>query len=371
MKVLQIITKGEAGGAQTHLLEICRALQGQVTLAAVIGGQDAGNSLETRLADLGIPPRRLPSMVNSLSPWRVLRSALALRRILWQERPDVIHAHSAIAGVTARLAGLLTRIPVVYTVHGFGFKPEAPWRQRLAALLVEWLLAPRTAHMICVSAHERGLARRLPLPARRISVVRNAIHDLPLRADPAAEPMRLIMVARCAPPKRHDLLLQALALAAARLGREIPATLVGDGPLRAALEQQARAQGLRGVTFTGDVADVADRLARHSLFVLLSDHEGLPISVIEALRAGLPVLGSDLPGLHELIDHDREGWLLPNRPQALADALVALAGQPHVRARMGAAARRRYEGQCAPARMAAAVLAVYGQIRPHERPFHR
>lgn len=91
MKVLQIITKGEAGGAQTHLLEICRALRGQVELMVVIGGTEPGGMLEARLGELGVAQARLPPMVNSLSPWRVLRAAQALRRILRQARPDVIH----------------------------------------------------------------------------------------------------------------------------------------------------------------------------------------------------------------------------------------------------------------------------------------
>lgn len=370
MKVLQIITKGEAGGAQTHLLELCRGLHPQLDLRVVIGGSEAGDVLAPRLAALGIPHQRLPQMVNSLAPWRVLLAAYALWRILRQQRPDLMHAHSAMAGVTARLAGILTGIPVVYTVHGFGFKPQAPRLQRLAALGVEWLLAPCTARMICVSEHERELARRLPLPARRISVVHNGIHDHPLRATPAAEPLRIIMVARCAPPKRHDLLLQALALAAERLGREIAATLVGGGPRLAALRRQALTLGLKAVEFTGDVDNVPDLLARHGLFVLISDHEGLPISVIEALRCGLPILGSDLPGMRELIEPGREGSLVPNRAEPLADALVNLAGQPQERARMGLAARRRYEEQYEAAGMAQAVLAVYGQIQPHESRVH-
>lgn len=366
MKVLQIITKGEAGGAQTHLLELCRALHRQLDLTVVTGTSGTGNSLAPHLTVLGIPQIDLPLMANSLSPWRLLRSVYALWRLLRQQRPDLVHAHSAIAGVTARIAGVLAGIPVVYTVHGFGFKPQVPRWQRRAARMVEWLLAPFTAHMICVSEHERELARRLPLPARRISVIHNGVLDHPLRANPGAEPMRLIMVARCAAPKRHDLLLQALALASARLGREIPATLVGGGPQLAALRQQALTLGLNQVDFTGDVDNVPELLARHGLFVLVSDHEGAPMSVIEALRCGLPIVGSDLPSMRELVQHGREGWLVSNQVGPLADALVGLAGQAQQRARMGQAARHRYEQQYAAREMAQAVLAVYGQIQPHE-----
>ncbi len=371
MKVLQIITKGEAGGAQTHLLEICRSLHARVDLAVVIGGPDTAPVLEGQLRALGIATHRLPPMVNSLSPWRLLQAARALRRLLQQQKPDLIHAHSAIAGAAARIAGPWAGVPVVYTVHGFGFKPQVRWPQRIAALLLEWLLARQTAHMICVSEHERELAQRLPLAHDRVSVIHNAIQDSPQRAHPEVEPMRVIMVARCAAPKRQDLLLQALALAASRLGRAIPATLVGGGPRLAALQAQARALRLTDILFTGDVDNVTELLSAHSVFALASDHEGLPISVIEALRAGLPVLGSELPGLRELIEHGREGWLLPPDAQAWADALLALQAQPALRGGMGLAARRRYEESCEPRRMADSVLAVYGQILHDEQSVHR
>lgn len=365
MKVLQIITKGEAGGAQTHLAELCQALPPQTVLTVIIGGAANESYLDTRLEKLGLQPRYLSALTNSLSPWALLRASWALYRQLRQLRPDLIHAHSAIAGAAARLAGLMAGIPVIYTVHGFGFKPEIPGLQRLAAFSAEWVLAPVTRHMICVSAHERALARRLPLSPRRISVIGNAIQDHPARALPATHPMRVVMVARCAPPKRHDVLLAALALAATRLGEEIPATLVGGGPQLNEWQALASQLGLRQVRFTGDIGDVPELLARHHVFVLMSDHEGQPISIIEALRSGLPVIGSDLPGLRELIKPDHEGWLLPNQPAALADALISLQQQPQRRTRMGQAARQRYEQQCAPQPMARAVQSLYDQILPH------
>lgn len=371
MRILHVITKGEIGGAQTHVLEVCRAMHERTHLEVVIGGPDCASPLETQLRPLGITTHRLPLMVNSLSPWRLLRSARALSNLLRQYQPDLIHAHSAIAGATARIAGWMSHVPVVYTVHGFSFKPQVRWPQRTAAFLLEWLLARQTAHMICVSVHERGLAERLPLSAHRISVVHNAVQDTPHRARAEGGPMRVIMVARCAPPKRHDLLIEALALAASRQGYEIPATLVGDGPLLAELQTLARTRGLKQVHFTGDVDDVAERLSQHHLFALASDHEGLPIAVIEALRAGIPVLGSDLPGLRELVEHGREGWLLRPEARAWAEALLMLEAQPALRASMGAAARYRYEASCEPRHMADALLAVYGQILRHEQPAHR
>lgn len=366
MKVMQIITKGEIGGAQTHVLTLCRALAQEVTWVAVVGGAEPDSPLARRLAEMNVPVHRLAVLGNTLAPWRVAAAVHALLALLRQTRPDLIHAHSAVAAAVARIAGRLAGIPVVYTVHGFGFKPEVPWLRRQAAWLVEWLLAPWTAHMICVSRHEQQLARRLPLAAARISVIHNALEDRPERASPADAPMRMVMVARFAPPKRQDLLLQALALLRQELGHELPLTLAGSGPDLPEQQALTRQLGLQAVTFTGDAQDVPGLLAAHSVFVLMSDHEGLPISVIEAMRAGLAIVASDLAGVRELLDPGQQGLLVANEPQALAAALGTLARTPALRQRLGAAVRQRYVDQGQPDLAAQAILAVYGQMAAHE-----
>lgn len=354
-----VITKGETGGAQSHVLTLCGALARQFEFAACIGGSESTHFLADGLRALGVPVVQLPQLGNSLSPWRVLGAVRALVRLLRQQRPDVIHAHSAVAGVVARLAGWRCRIPVLYTVHGFGFKPEVPRLQRWAAWAAEWTLARLTRHMICVSDHERQLALSLPLPAQRLSVIRNAVPDTPERADPAAQPVRVVMVARLASPKRPDLLLQALALLRDDSGAETPASLIGAGPQMDALRALARQSGLQQIDFCGDVSDVPQRLARHAVFVLMSDHEGLPISVIEAMRAGLAVVASDLPGVRELLADGQAGLLIRNDARALADALAQLLSSAPLRARLGQAARAQYEAHFTPDQMALPVATIY------------
>jgi len=124
--VVLVITKGEAGGAQTHVLELCRALQHRVRFTVVIGGDESRSVLGQGLTALGIAVLALPSLQNSLNPLKVLASVRTLLAHLRTLQPDVMHAHSAVAGVIARLAGKIGQFPVVYTVHGFGFKPQAP-----------------------------------------------------------------------------------------------------------------------------------------------------------------------------------------------------------------------------------------------------
>lgn len=363
---MQVITKGESGGAQTHVLALCQALTPRVCFVAAIGGASPRSALGDALQMLGIPVFPLPQLANTLSPLRILAAVRSLLRLMREHKPDVLHAHSSVAGVVARIAGRIAGTPVIYTVHGFGFKPEAPRLQRWAAWMAERPLARLTDHMICVSDYERQLAVRLPIAPSRLSVIPNAVADTPDRAHPDHEPVRIVMVARLARPKRPDLLLQALDLMRARLGREVSASLIGNGPDLEAHRALARQLNLQAMDFTGGVDDVPRRLAQHGVFVLMSDHEGLPISIIEAMRAGLSIVASDLPGVRELITHRTHGLLVANEASALADALLSLVAAPELRVRLGTAARRHYEARFTPAPMARAVEALYGQIARHE-----
>jgi lipopolysaccharide/colanic/teichoic acid biosynthesis glycosyltransferase/glycosyltransferase involved in cell wall biosynthesis len=356
--VVLVITKGEAGGAQTHVLELSRALQGRVRFTVAIGGDDTHSVLGQALSDLGIAVLALPSLQNSLNPLKVITSVRALLAHVRVLQPDVIHAHSAVAGVIARLAGKLRQIPVVYTVHGFGFKPQAPWLIRTNAWLAEAVLAAWTTRMVCVSAHEKELAARLPMPPERVSVVHNALADVPWRSDMATQPPSLVMVARMAAPKRPDVLIEALALLA-HLGLQPPTRMLGGGP-DLARHQQAAAP-MPHIQMEGDVSDVAQRLAQHQIFVLLSDHEGLPISILEAMRAGMAIVATRLPGIEEMLTHEESAWLVPNSPQAVAQALQTLHADASLRQRLGRAARARYEAQFQPQAMAEPVLAIYQQ----------
>jgi glycosyltransferase involved in cell wall biosynthesis len=167
-----------------------------------------------------------------------------------------------------------------------------------------------------------------------------------------------------APPKRPDLLLHALALLRTQHGLEPPTTIVGDGPDLAAHQALAQQLHLHHVVFTGERDDVAHCLAQHQVFVLLSEHEGLPISILEAMRAGLAILASDLPGLRELLPTPSHGVLVENTPAAVATALQRLLHDGPLRQQLAQRARLRYEQAHSPAHMAQAVLNVYRTLAP-------
>ncbi|MGV0985540.1 MAG: exopolysaccharide biosynthesis polyprenyl glycosylphosphotransferase [Limnohabitans sp.] len=353
-----VITKGEVGGAQTHVIELCRALNGQVRFTAAIGGTDDHSFLGEALNALGVHVITLPSLRNSLNPLQIAISIQGLLQQIRAYKPHLIHVHSAVAGVVARVAGKISQTPVVYTVHGFGFKPQAARFIRWNAWFAEASMAAWTTRMICVSEYEKTLSAQLPMDPDRVSVIRNAIGETPWKSQVTQTPASITMVARLAAPKRPDLLIRALGVLASQ-GMQPPTRLLGAGPEQAAMQQLVNELHLPHIDIAGDVHNIAQQLSDHQIFVLLSDHEGLPMSILEAMRAGMAILATRLPGITELIEDEEQGLLVDNDPNAIAQQLARLLQDPQLRLQLGQKARARYEAEFKPEAMASKVLDIY------------
>jgi glycosyltransferase involved in cell wall biosynthesis len=162
------------------------------------------------------------------------------------------------------------------------------------------------------------------------------------RADPGRTPVRLVMVARFGAQKDHPTLLRALA------GLQDHAwelDLIGDGPLRAETESLAASLGLGDrVRFLGQRTDVDQILATAQISLLVTNWEGFPLSILESMRAGLPVVASSVGGIGESVRDDENGYLVPRGDvESVRDRVERLLTWPGLRARMGANGRTRYE----------------------------
>ena len=320
----------------------------------------APGPLVDELARMDISVHLIPKLARTLNPRATLVSLGWLIRYIKVLQPSLVHGHSSNAGLISRFAAFFCRVPVVFTAHGWGFKKGVPIPRRVIVYLSEAIAAFITDRIICVSAADLILAQRcLPVPRGRLAHIPNGVADDHCRARPGTEPPTIVMVARFQEPKNQALLLRAFA----RVRQEAQLTFVGDGPNLNEVRRLASTLGVsKRVAFLGNRTDVAHILAGSQIFALASDHEGLPISILEAMRAGLPVVGSAVGGIPEQIDHGKTGFLVSSSISELSSALERLVASADLRERLGSAARLKYVREFSDDVMLNAVAKIYGEL---------
>jgi glycosyltransferase involved in cell wall biosynthesis len=282
-----------------------------------------------------------------------LRAFLALVRLFRAERPDIVHAHMPISGFLARLAALTAGVPVVaYTCHGFLFNQEGSALRRGAALVMEWIGGRLTDTFMTVSTEEAEDARRLRLASRPVAIGNgrdpnvfrpDAEARARIRAELGVSPDRVVVIAvsRLVRSKGYPELIAAMTglpdLELWVIGERLESDRGDD------MDVLFESSGLNGrLRRLGYREDVPALLAAADIFVLPSYFEGLPMSVIEAMLAGLPVVASDIRGPREQVVPGVTGLLVPPRQVGpLRAALERLAKDARLRAAMGQAGRER------------------------------
>ncbi len=300
MKIVQVITSADWGGAQRHVYDLSCGLKALGHEVNVLYGEEG--RLTTRLEAQQIRCQQVPTLTRAIRPWRDLRTLHHLRQQIEALHPDVVHAHSSKAGTLVRLALRKSAIPVVYTIHGLVYLNERmpKWKQALYRK-IELSLLPLAKATILVSN------RDLQELQRHRSAKRTRLVHIPNGIDPFPEPIPLPedpvigTIARFTEEKALDVLLKAVAA----VRKEVPAVrliLVGDGPLRPQLEQLSQELGINDITtFAGFQENVVEWLAKMRVFALTSVKEGMPYALLEAVRAGRIVVARDVGGMGEVL----------------------------------------------------------------------
>jgi glycosyltransferase involved in cell wall biosynthesis len=387
MKALLFITRLDLGGAQETCLDQCRWLL------------ERGHEVHLLTAGEGellADARRIPGLVvhawdgwnHEIRPLQDTRCFARLVRMLRGGGFDLLHTHSSKAGIVGRLAAWIARRPqrVVHHIHGWSFNDTQPPLKRRAYVLLE-KLAARPGFVLLACSHETEDQ------GRRAGIGRDADRRVVYygidRSENLRRRNRAAIRSRLGIGRREVLFLQlgnlkpqkdpvTLARAAVLAGRRLPRArfwIAGDGPLREETLAVAGEGGL-GDRFRvlGWRRDVPDLLAAADVMVLTSLFEGMPLAILRAMAAGLPVVATAVDGSSEAIDHGHTGLLVaPGNTTGIAHALVRLGSDPMERRRMGRAGRAR-SARFAGARAATATMTLYGigpgatDSRPFELP---
>jgi glycosyltransferase involved in cell wall biosynthesis len=295
--------------------------------------------------------------------WTDVRSLLTLVRLV--RSADLVHAHSAKAGFLARLAALVTRRTrrVIFTPHAWSFWAAdgvaAGGYRALERVTARWC---RKILVVSAAEREAGLAAHIGT-AGQYRVVPNGV-----RLERFALPRRpvggrVVSVGRLAPQKRPDLLVRAAASLRDR-GTSFQLHLVGDGPERPRVQALVDELGLADqVVLLGNRSDIPELLAEAACFALASDYEGCPISILEAMAAGVPVVATHVGGVPELVEDGRTGRLVrPGDADALATAVAELLADDELLRRFGEEARRVATERFSTTRMAVEIQGVYAEV---------
>jgi glycosyltransferase involved in cell wall biosynthesis len=343
MKIAYLITRSDAvGGASIHVRDLGAAMQAAGHQVRVyVGGEGV---VSGRMRAAGLEVHALQWLGREISPVKDWLAYRELGAALGAWKPDIVSAHTSKAGWLGRAAAHRLGIPVVYTPHGWTVGDRMGRLRGEVFTLAERWAAPWADAIVCVCDYERrlALARRVA-PGGLLQVIHNGVVDTAeeLRARPGVEPVRMVQVARLEKPKDPETLLLGLG----RLrGLDWTLDLVGDGPIEGALRRLAEELGIGGrVRFLGYREEPAEVLAGAQIFVLATHSEGFPRSILEAMRAGLPVVGSDVGGVGEAVVDGETGRVVEaGRADRLAAALEPLILDAKVREQYGAAGRQRY-----------------------------
>jgi glycosyltransferase involved in cell wall biosynthesis len=359
-RILFVSTNADRSGAPLHVLSLILNIPEEMYEIVCIFGEKG--FVQQELQSAGIKTYVVGSIRSSINPLEDLKSVESLKLIISFFRPHLIHCHSSKAALVGRIAAARFNIPVIYTVHGWGFGPGRKPHVSLFVRSAELLLKAKTKKYITVSEYDRQLGiSRLGIPKHHIETIHNGINFE--ASDPQRRPFapKVIMVARHSYPKDYASLARALALT--DFSEAFFVGLGTDQPDFVASMRELSGKSAHKIRFMGLREDVSSLLEHASIFVLSSRFEGLPLSIIEAMSKGLPIVASEVGGIPELVLDGQNGFLFPvGDSLAMSRCISKLTANPDLTLRLGSISLKLYLSQFTVDRMVSQTMMVYEKV---------
>lgn len=346
-KILQIITLSEWGGAQRVVFDLACNLDKE-KFEVEVACSPSGLLVE-KLESRNIKVHQIKDLKRRLSPVSDLRALVALKKIIKKGKFDIVHCHSAKAGFLGRLGAKQAGVKkIFYTVHSWGFYNQEEYGlMKKTFIFLEKLSGSFTTRIICVANRvlSDGIRQKIAKPSKFLLIQNGIDFNIEnkreeMRADYSIRSNDIVfaMVARLAYPK-DPLLFLGVAKEILRANKNVKFVLLGAGPLQEKCQSFVKSNGLgENVLLLGEKPPMETRelLLAFDVFVLLSKFEGMPITILEAMFASLPVVASNVGGIPELVEREKGGFLVRNNCfDEVKEAIDYLIKNPQARKQMG------------------------------------
>jgi glycosyltransferase involved in cell wall biosynthesis len=355
MKILYFCTNSDRSGAPVHVLQLLDYFSNSNECFLVVGKRgELFGDMEKKAKKTYF----IGGMQSRLNPIKDIVGFLYAIRIALDINPDVIHCHSTKAAMYARIAGIFLRKKTIYTVHGWGFGIGIKHPQSGLVYIIEKFLAPFTNFFIFVSNYDKQVGReKIGINNKIAQVIYNGAEDhLTIRK--TSSKLRITMIARVSHQKDYKTLFRATN------NLDVIVNCVGEGTdssdfCAAAMKNQHTNEFI----FSGSTGNIKEVLANTDIFVLSSRYEGLPISIIEAMSASLPIIAAKVGGVPELIEEGVNGYVFkPGDWESLKKKIMIYQENSSLIAKHGEKSRRIYEEKFRLGGMNMQVEKIYNSI---------
>ncbi|MEQ1500345.1 MAG: glycosyltransferase family 4 protein [Parcubacteria group bacterium] len=372
-KVGFIITKGVWGGAQKYVYQLATNLPKQKYDVFVIAGE--GEALKNKLIEKDIKTYTLKNLKRDISVIAEIKSFFVLLKIIWKEKPDVLHLNSPKAGGLGGLVGRILFIKkIIYTSHGWTFNENRPEYQNIIIWFLAWITVLLSHKTIVIAPQEKESIKKLPLiKDSKIFMIRNGVENIRFKEKQTAqkdivkrldikthtEETWIGTIAELHKNKGLEYAIEALS----KVNHPFKYFILGEGEERAKLEKMIRKYNLESKVFlVGFVDKAKEYLKAFDIFMLTSIKEGLPYTILEAGMAELGVIASSVGGIPDIIENGVSGILTTKgRVGEITRSIEYIIDKPEERKEFGLKLKERIEKDFSLSQMVKRTLELYGK----------
>ncbi len=363
-KILYIATNSDLGGVSKYLLETVKYLPENIEPYFIMA---TSGYFSDELKKFGIKDEQIffVPMTNSIfNILQHIKSNLKTLSIARKIKPDIIHCNATTGGIVGAISGLLTKTPTVFTVHGWPFTDGISKNKQKFYKVLEFLICFIFKKIICVSEYDRQIGMKaLPMHKNKMITVHNGISDISdeyKKKEFSKNELKIVMISRFCPQKDPYTLIFAVH-ELIKEGYNIKLDLYGYGQELDKVLNCIKLKNTDNIQYKGEISDVTPILKNYDVYALISNWEGLPIGIIEAMRAGLPILVSDVGGNSECIKNN--GYLVKRQDiMECRKQIKAIWDNRENIATFGQNSRKFYEEEFKAEKMTEGIIKIYKEV---------